>query len=63
MDFFRKETRLPMDMPVNDLNNHRAFDISEDGKVITIVKKGCITHITANPDGTLHYEFELAPAA
>ncbi len=52
-----------MDMPVNDLNNHRAFDISEDGKVITIVKKGCITHITANPDGTLHYEFELAPAA
>ncbi len=52
-----------MDMPVNDLNNHRAFDISEDGKVITIVRKGRLTHITANPDGTLHYEFKPASAA
>ncbi len=52
-----------MDMPVNDLNNHRAFDISEDRKVITIIRKGCITHITAKPDGTLHYEFESVTAA
>ena len=54
---------LPMDMPVKDLNNHRAFDISDDGKEITITKKGCKAHITANPDGTLNYKFELATVA
>lgn len=52
-----------MDMPVKDLNNHRAFDISDDRKEITITKKGCKAHITANPDGTLNYKFEIAPAA
>lgn len=52
-----------MDTPVKDLNNHRAFDISEDRKEIIITKKGCIAHITANPDGTLKYEFEMTPAA
>lgn len=39
--------------PIKDLNKHRVCDISDDQKVITIVRKDCITYITANPDGTL----------
>lgn len=34
----------------------RVCDISEDRKEIVIVTKGCITRITANPDGTLKIE-------
>lgn len=49
--------------PIRDLNKHRTGDISEDGKVITIVKGNCKTIITANPDGTLNYECELIEAA
>ena len=52
-----------MAIPVKDLNNHRAFDISEDRKEIIIAKKGCTVRITANPDGTLKYAFEMTPAA
>ncbi len=48
---------------VKDLNKHRACDISEDKKVITIVRGNCLTRITANPDGTLNFEFELLFAA
>ena len=36
-----------------DLNNKRVCDQSEDKRVIEIVRKDCVTIITANPDGTL----------
>jgi hypothetical protein len=38
---------------VNNLDHKRICDISTDGKVIEIRRKGCVTRITANPDGTL----------
>lgn len=41
---------------IRNLNGKRVCDISNDGKVILIVVKGCITRITANADGTLKYE-------
>lgn len=34
-------------------NGKRVCDISKDRRVIVISQKGCITQITANPDGTL----------
>lgn len=34
----------------------RVCDISEDRKVVEIVRDGCKTRITANPDGTLQIE-------
>ena len=40
--------------PFKDLKKHRVCDISEDNKVISIVRGDCITYITANPDGTLN---------
>jgi len=49
--------------PMKDLNKHRTCDRSEDKKVVTIVRDGCKTIITANPDGTLNVDFELIPAA
>ena len=47
-----------MTTPIRDLNKHRICDISEDNKVISIVRGNCITYITANPDGTLHVTSE-----
>lgn len=47
--------------PVRNNNGKRVCDISADHKVIVIEIKGCITRITANPDGTL--EIENLPAA
>ncbi len=49
--------------PVQDLNHHRKCDISTDRKIISIVRDGCVTYITANPDGTLNVRHELLPAA
>lgn len=43
-----------MTTPIRDLNKHRICDISEDNKVISIVRGNCITYITANSDGTLN---------
>lgn len=37
-----------------NLDHKRVCDISTDLKVLEIRKKGCITTITANPDGTLN---------
>lgn len=37
-------------------NGKRVCDISEDRKVVEIVRDGCLTRITANPDGTLKIE-------
>lgn len=47
--------------PVRNNNGKRVCDISADHKVIEIEIKGCITRITANPDGTL--KIENLPAA
>ena len=41
---------------VRNLNGKRVCDMSRDRKVIEIVQKGCLTRITANPDGTLKVE-------
>lgn len=41
---------------IRNLNGKRVCDISPDGKSIEIVQKGCLTRITANPDGTLNIE-------
>lgn|GEM_PF-595566 len=41
---------------VRNLNGKRVCDISQDRRVIEIVQKGCLTRITANPDGTLKIE-------
>ena len=41
---------------VKNLNGKRICDISNDRKVVEIVRKGYITRITANADGTLNIE-------
>lgn len=61
-NFFKKGDKPMNCTPIKDLNKHRTGDISEDGKVITIIRGNCKTTITANPDGTLHYECELIAA-
>lgn len=52
-----------MDEKIRDLNKKRVCDLSVDRKVVTIVRDGCKTLITANPDGTLDIKFEVIPAA
>lgn len=42
----------------DNLDGHRVCDYSDDRKTVVIEKKGCITRITANPDGTLNIENE-----
>ena len=49
---YRKEVGL-----INRFNNkdgHRVCDYSDDRKTVEIARKGCITRITANPDGSLN---------
>lgn len=46
-----------------NLNDKRVCDISNDRKVVEIVQKGCLTRITANPDGTLKVENVPLPKA
>lgn len=41
---------------IRNLNGKRVCDRSEDKRSIQIVQRGCMTLITANPDGTLHIE-------
>ena len=48
---------------VRNLNGKRVCDMSRDRKVIEIVQKGCLTRITANPDGTLKVENGPLPNA
>ena len=48
---------------VRNLNGKRVCDMSQDRKVIEIAQKGCLTRITANPDGTLNIENVLQPPA
>lgn len=38
---------------IKNLDDKRVCDQSEDGRVIIIRRKNCITKITANMDGTL----------
>ena len=45
---------------VRNFNGKRVCDISGDRRVIEIVLKGCVTRITANPDGTLKVENDIA---
>jgi len=45
---------------VRNFNGKRVCDISGDRRVIEIVLKGCVTRITANPDGTLKVEHDIA---
>ena len=50
--FPNKEVRL-----INRFDNekgHRVCDYSDDHKTVEIARRGCITRITANPDGTLN---------
>ncbi len=49
-------------IPMRDLKKHRTCDRSADKKVITIVRDGCMTIITANNDGTLNVSYELIAA-
>ena len=39
---------------IKNLNNKRICDRSDDGRIVQIVQKDCMTLITANPDGTLN---------
>jgi hypothetical protein len=48
---------------IRNLNGKRICDRSEDGRVIQIVQRGCMTLITANPDGTLNVENVHLPTA
>lgn len=49
---------------IKNLNGKRVCDRSQDHKVVEIVQKGCLTRITANPDGTLNIEnIHLSTAA
>ena len=41
---------------VRNASGKRVCDISADHKTIEIVIRGCVTRITANPDGTLNIE-------
>ena len=58
----QKKGGRPME-PVKNLNDKRICDISKDRKVIEILQKGCLTRITANPDGTLNVENVPVPHA
>ena len=37
-----------------NFDNKRVCDVSDDKKTVIIRKKGCMTRITANKDGTLN---------
>ena len=39
---------------VRNADDKRVCDISEDRKTVVIERKGCVTRIIANPDGTLN---------
>lgn len=41
---------------IRNLEGKRVCDISLDRTVIEIVRKDCLTRITANPDGTLNVD-------
>lgn len=43
---------------VRNLDDRRVCDISNDSKVAEIVRKDCVTRISAQPDGTLQITHE-----
>ncbi len=43
---------------IKNLDDKRVCDKSNDGRIIEIRKKDCITRITANEDGTLKITHE-----
>lgn len=49
---------------VKNPDRKRVCDVSADRRIIEIRKKGCVTRIIANPDGTLNITHERTnPAA
>ena len=48
---------------VRNLHKKRVGDVSRDNRVFEIHIKGCVTRITANPDGTLNIAHERIKAA
>jgi len=47
-----------MNKKVTNLDQKRVCDITADKKTVVIHKKGCITWIKANPNGTLRITHE-----
>ena len=43
---------------IRNLDDRRVCDMRSDSKVVEIVRKDCITRITAKPNGTLHITHE-----
>ena len=43
---------------IRNLDEKRVCDLSSDSKVAEIVRKDCVTRISANPDGTLQITHE-----
>ncbi len=43
---------------VVNLDHKRICDVSADARVVLIRRKGCVTRITANSNGTLHIKHE-----
>lgn len=48
---------------IRNSDGKRVCDISADHKTVMIERKGCVTIITANPDGTLKIVNEEPKAA
>jgi hypothetical protein len=48
---------------IKNLDQKRVLDLSADGRIVEIRRKGCVTRITANPDGTLCITQGRVPAA
>lgn len=50
---------------VKNLNKKLVGTISDDAKIYTIIIKGCVTTITANPDSTLNikHTYSIGKAA
>ena len=48
---------------IRNLNKKRICDRSKDHRVIEIRQGGCLTTITANPDGTLNISHQKIKAA
>ena len=50
------ERRWGLIEEVHNSAGKRVCDISADRRTVVIERKGCVTLITANPDGTLNIE-------
>ena len=48
---------------IRNLNKKRVCDRSEDHRIVEIRQGGCLTRITANPDGTLNIVHQVIEEA